>query len=204
MIYNDDKLFKQLRATYEVAQLSPEDQIENRLKLLARKVQMQFKKYKNARIHNSYVPITKESFTKVQQPVLEKKPEGIWYGFGDSWIKDVILEIPEWLGTYGYILEVDSSKLKNISKFAMDLFIQEYGDEDNPKMYMWDIMSRKYMGVETQDMSVINKVLFSWETISGCIWDPTCITSIKEIDIGLTDEEKEFVRTHGRKLQAKI
>lgn len=197
MLGNDDKLFKQLQATYEKqGQFDPEEQIEIRLKGLVKKIQKQFKKI-NKRIHISYAPFTIDMQKIVQQPVFGEKPEGIWYGFGDSWIKDVILDVPEWLATYAYVIEVDESKLKNISKFGMDIFMQDFGDEDYHQKYKWDKMSKMYMGAETKDKVVVDRLLHTWATISGCIWNPKCIIDIKEIALDLTDEEKMFVREHG-------
>lgn len=196
MLGNDDKLFKQLQATYEKqGQFDPEEQIEIRLKELVKKVQKQFKKI-NKRIHISYAPFTIDTGKVVQQPVFADKPEGIWYGMGDSWIKDVIAGIPEWLAPYAYVIEVDESKIKNISKFGMDIFMQEYGDEDYPQKYKWDKMSKMYSGAETKDKVVVDKLLHTWATISGCIWNPKAIISMKEIELDLTSEEKEFINKH--------
>jgi hypothetical protein len=195
----NDKLFKQLQNTYiENGQFDADEQIEIRLKGLVKKVQKQFKKI-NKRIHISYTPFAIDANKVVQQPVFGEKPEGIWYGFGDSWIKDVILDVPEWLAPYAYVIEVDEGKLKNISKFAMDLFMQEFGDEDYPQKYKWDKMSKMFMGAETKDKVVVDRLLHTWATVSGCIWNPKCIISMKEIALDLTDEEKEFVKVHAGK-----
>jgi len=196
---NDDRLFKQLQATYEKnGEFDAERQVEIRLKDLAKRVQKQFKKI-NKRIHISYTPFSIDMNKIVQQPVFSEKPEGIWYGLGDSWIKDVILDVPEWLATYAYVIEVNESKIKTISKFAMDLFMQEFGDEDFPQKYKWDKLSKTFMGAEVKDKVVVDRLLHTWATVSGCIWNPSCIISFKEIALDLTDEEKEFIRAHGGK-----
>lgn len=193
---NDDRLFKQLQSTYkENGEFDADEQIEIRLKNLAIKVQKQFRKI-NKRIHISYAPFSINMNKSIPQPVFAEKPEGIWYGFGDSWIRDVVLDVPDWLATYAYTIEVDENKLKNISKFGMDIFMQEYGDEDFHQKYKWDKMSKTYMGAETRDRVVIDKLLYTWATISGCIWNPACIIAFKEIGLDLTEEEKQFVREH--------
>lgn len=197
MLRNDDKLYKQLQNTYiENGEFDADEQIEIRLKGLVKKVQLQFKKLKGKRIHISYAPFTLDPSKVVKQPVFAEKPEGIWYGFADSWIKDVVADVPEWLGTYAYVLEVDESKIKNISKFAMDLFMAEFGDEDYPQKYKWDLMSKRFMGAETQHDVVVDRLLHTWATVSGCIWNPACVKSLNEIKLNLTDEEKEFIRAH--------
>jgi hypothetical protein len=196
-----DKLYKQLQATYEKnGQFDPEEQIEIQLKSLVKKVQIQFKKMKGKRIHISYTPFTIDTNKVVAQPTFADKPEGIWYGISDSWIKDVISGIPEWLATHAYVLEVDESKIKKISKFGMDIFVNEFGDEDYPQKYKWDKMAKMgYMGAETVDPIVVSRLLHTWATISGCIWDPKCIKSMNEIKLDLTDKEMEFVKLHANK-----
>ncbi len=35
------------------------------------------------------------------------KPEGVWYGCGDSWLKWMSREVPKWLDAVNYIYELE-------------------------------------------------------------------------------------------------
>lgn len=149
---------------------------------------------------NNRIVMTKKEITKLNFPVIQRdrpgmvlKPEGLWYGFGDSWVKWVKSEMPEWMGTHFYNLEVNENKLLQLSsvqdivKFT-EKFTEKYG-YSGPIDYayiMWSDVAKEYSGIEIKPYihQLRNKYIWysGWDVASGCIWNKSAIKSFEMIE----------------------
>lgn len=149
------------------------------------------------RIHVSSKKINNlENYTN-QQKLTSLKPIGIWYAFGEQWLKWVYSE--EMFGSWGkdydryrYKIYVDESKiLKLLTVQDITQFAQKYSYKDEPynSLINWGKVTKNYSGFEVPNYfdSDIYKLrrnylwLYSLDVPSGCIWNPDAITKIKLI-----------------------
>jgi hypothetical protein len=148
---------------------------------------------KAKRMVMSKISIEKLKFPVYQLNNIVNKPEGLWYGFGSSWVDWVKSEMPGWEGKFYYLLEVNESKilqLKNI--LQLEAFTEQYGVQDDLlkefKFFIidWKKVSKKYSGIEINPY--IHEARFKltwyypWDVASGCIWKEDAIKSFEEIN----------------------
>ena len=123
------------------------------------------------------------------------KPQGVWYGCGDSWLKWMSREMPQWLDAVNYVyeLELDQEFILTITneeqfkKFEWEYWgrapWQERGGwndtgppDGNFEMIEWDTLVGQYDGIEIcpylkQFRMSKSFWYYTWDVASGCIWD---------------------------------
>ena len=146
------------------------------------------------------------------------KPKGVWYGCGDSWLKWMDREKPEWLDAVNYVyeLELDQEFILTITnEQQFKRFESEYwgrapwqgrggwsetGPPDGQyEMIEWDTLVGQYDGIEIcpylQQFRMSNSMwYYTWDVASGCIWDSQVLIGEPKLlwqrDAG-EDEEEE-------------
>lgn len=145
--------------------------------------------------------------------VTNHKPSGLWYSFslGQGWMRRNMTDYG-WLGSYKYILYLDTSSLnilqiKNIEEAVK--FYDEYTDRGKTydTQFKWHKVSDKYDGIEILNYSqwatfMANykeekkhraMVMFNgWDMDSGCIWNTQNLKVKKVRPI----EERHYRRQH--------
>ena len=168
--------------------------------------------------------ITLSSFPEVQTPLKKHrqpgkkdgfmlKPEGIWFGIGDSWINWLESEMPDWAQPSIMKIEVNFSRMLNIRKDSdLDVFTEKYQYMDKKYgMWMadWRKVAEDYDGIihwrwpsarpggrsagthATRENP--RQIWYGWDVRAGCIWNPA---GIKKMSVfGRYDEDKkEYVK----------
>lgn len=126
----------------------------------------------------------RERYRNVKQEY-SKKPKGIWYTFGDTWLNWVTSEMPSILNRLTVLYDVDISecnilKLTNIEelvafteRFSISLDFNPYGTE---KIAWWEV-SLFYDGIEVSNWKLGDGLeegvlwIDSWDFASGCVWN---------------------------------
>ena len=132
-----------------------------------------------------------------QQKEMSLKPIGMWYAFGEEWLKWVYNEgmFSSWgkdYDRYRYKIFVDKSKILTLlTEQDVIQFVQKYSYENAPyNLFInWSEVTKNYSGFEIPNYfnSDIYKLCRNniWLSIvdvpSGCIWNPNAITKIKLI-----------------------
>ena len=128
-----------------------------------------------------------EKYRNAQQGCSDK-PKGIWYAFGDTWLKWVKDECPEIIGYYPVRYEVDITScnvLKIDSLERLVAFTMEFQDihsfGSNPcgvEKVDWKFVAECYDGIEINPVPGLSYGLdkgvlwlASWDFASGCIWN---------------------------------
>ena len=132
-----------------------------------------------------------------------KKPNGIWFGIGDSWINWIESDSPKWAKPSVIKIELNLSKILNLRKDS------DLRDFEERYLYMersmysadWRRVALTYDGIIHWMHPYGGRFLlddprsfwYGWDVRSGCVWNPAAIKSIKII--GRYDEDKkEYVR----------
>lgn len=127
-----------------------------------------------------------------QHRSFSKKPRGLWYAHGNSWIKYLVNEEHPWADkrlfqtNWVYSFKLGDSVLalehKDIPKFE-----KKYADKTRDKIN-WYAVAKEYDGIDikyTERMSCSLKYnsywLWGWDVGSGCIWNNKGIKSFKLI-----------------------
>ena len=125
-----------------------------------------------------------------------RKPNGFWYGFGESWMyfartemrgTDFDLEIHPY--HYEVHLKSDANILVLDTLEKVDKFIAKYG---NGEYINWlaVVEQSDYQGIEFPNYYDLNlrelrpkkySWLYSWDIDSGCVWDPTAIDYLVDV-----------------------
>jgi len=123
-----------------------------------------------------------------------QKPNGVWYGCGDSWLKWIAREMPRWLTRVNYVYEIevdhefmyiikDAERFKDFEgEFWARAPWQEKAPHTGPvdgyyEMIDWPIMATVgYDGIEicpylSEFRMSTSKWYYPWDVASGCIWD---------------------------------
>lgn len=142
---------------------------------------------------NDRIINTKNSDINMMNIVDQKsgmKPYGLWYAFGDSWIEWIKTEMPDRLKEYYYKLEVDTSKILQISSPNELLdFTEEFKDAKKYDSFYidWKKVAEKYSGIEINPyiwemrMSDYTSWYYGWDVASGCVWDRKAVKKIEKI-----------------------
>lgn len=147
------------------------------------------------------IVMSNKEIGKLNFPVTLKsndKPVGLWYGFGTSWVDWVKSEMPQWIGTYFYKLEVNKNNLIQLNDFIdIGAFSEHYRsmDSDNTRIHEidWLKVSKDYSGIEINPYCYKARLemktiwYYSWDIASGCIWNDNAVKSFTGIN---TDEIK--------------
>ncbi len=116
-----------------------------------------------------------------------KKPKGIWFALGDSWLDWVKDEMPSILDRLVVLYTVDISEcniLKLDSLERLIAFTQEFQDIHsfgvNPlgvEKIDWGLVAESYDGIEVSNWKLgdgLEEGVFwvdSWDFASGCVWN---------------------------------
>ena len=123
-----------------------------------------------------------------------RKPKGLWYGFGDSWLHWISYNMEGLSNTYNnvYEIKVTGNILKLITKEEHKEFYENYKkseDYDDDELIEWKRVQRDYDGIEVRagDFSPFEKVdekglkwLDPFDVNSGCVWTGT-VTVVKNL-----------------------
>lgn len=121
---------------------------------------------------------------------VHNKPEGLWYGMGDSWIDWVRHEMPAWESNNLFKLDLDESKIIKLNNEEELLaFNKKYGEElcGTIKYIDWFEVSKNYSGIEIPNylwsLRMDRRVswYYGWDVASGCVWGEDAIISIDKI-----------------------
>lgn len=134
------------------------------------------------RIHMSKSPIYKLEKKHYTQKS-GKKPDGLWYGFGNEWIDWTETAGQERKGEYVYEVDINGSNILQIKDYSEIVrFTQEYMSSMQivPGVIFdidWSRIAAIYDGIEInpyiyQDL-LDDKFLwyYGWDVASGCIWN---------------------------------
>lgn len=144
-------------------------------------------KYKNSR-----VIMSKEeqiTFRESTDQRIGRKPTGLWYGIGSSWIDWIRSEMPEWEKDYTHILNADLSNMKVIRNYEQLLeFHNEYHVSDGygTNTIDWNKVAQKYSGIEIapfiRNYNSDIDWYYTWDVASGCIWKSNAIIDITKLN----------------------
>jgi len=107
------------------------------------------------------------------------KPQGLWYGCGDSWLQWMRSEMPSWVERANYLYEIKLGsnifKISNENEF--ESFERKY--RINPKEWTinaWKKLEEQgYNGIEIcpylWSKRMRSNWYYPWDVASGCIWD---------------------------------
>ena len=120
------------------------------------------------------------------------KPQGLWYGCGDSWIEWTKSEQPDWLEKSKYLYEISTTPsvlvIDTPEKFKA--FEEKYVDNGpNADKFSnwidWARVAKDYDGIEIcpyrDEFRMESDWYYTWDVASGCIWSPSGIKDIKLI-----------------------
>jgi hypothetical protein len=143
------------------------------------------------RVHNSTSPDI--TIASIQSPAqtINKKPKGLWYAIGGSWHEWLNTDMPQWEGSYDYLLDVNENELKIIQTQAeLEEFSRQYGTtrqspHDDLISIKWPLVATQWKGIEIPvhldyggwDSSTF--WYYGWDVPSGCIWDASAIQSLE-------------------------
>ena len=118
------------------------------------------------------------------------KPKGLWYGFGDSWIRWVRNEMPEWEKPHLNTVTIDQTNVLKIDIGNIHSFQKTYRFHDNIDWRIdWDKVSKYYKGVEIPNYDSLRGLrydsdflwLYGWDVSSGCIWDTSAVITVDKL-----------------------
>jgi len=151
----------------------------------------------------SKLPIKRINVLTARQK-MTYKPEGLWYGFGDSWLRWVRSEMPDWEGKYLYKIHVSSSNILQINSATdMKNFHDKYSKSEAqrnpasrakpkipkawgpPELIFWQNVAYDYAGIEItpylSEFRMKYTWYYGWDVASGCIWRSSAITGYEEV-----------------------
>jgi hypothetical protein len=144
-----------------------------------------------------------KKYTQAAPSERERKPKGIWFGIGNSWIDWLEYNMPQWAEASVLKVDVTSSKLFNIRKDKdLDTFSEKYTFKKKDMWIAdWKSLAKDYDGVVQWKYPPPYRMFADdpravwdgWDVRSGCIWNPAAIKKINII--GRYDEDSgEYVR----------
>lgn len=143
------------------------------------------------------------------------KPRGLWYAFGKEWIEWCLEEGGvRFLGSYVYAVTVDPAKVLTLSTLSeLYEFTREYAtsiytllslpsrgraDDEFCRVIDWDRVAQTYSGVEVSPYHWEARLdpktfwYYSWDVASGCIWEPSAVTSFELLaECSVTKPERD-------------
>lgn len=171
--------------------------------------------------HNDRLIISKEDSLnfdtdRVGEQEIRMKPKGLWYGVGDSWLRWIKSEMPNWDHDNVYRLDIDESKMKIIRTYEELLaFDNEYGVNnqgrsffDNGRMIDWVKVAKDFRGIEIAPYIPEGRYELqwynSWDVASGCIWSNDIINKVEKLNDGLDDSSDKTFYDGGKSYKMDI
>lgn len=159
--------------------------IEERIRLSSL-IDVVREKHPDAKVVNTKRP-WKTPPTAAQLP--GPKPQGQWFGTGPSWLEFIDEENPQWAGPYTYVITLDTQSVLEISTPAQLLdFTRKYGVERGFEID-WSVVAQSYKGIDispyisSMRLNPQTAWYYGWDVASGCVWDPSAITSVDQVDV---------------------
>ena len=130
---------------------------------------------------------------KMPPSSIGRKPIGLWYGFGTSWIDFIRAEMPERETQHVFKIEVDDFELVDIDRDKIFLwFSQRFKDPQKEGRFGnykvdWPEVTKKYKGIEFPIYfdkyrgNPDHDWYSSWDIASGCIWDLSAIKKVEKL-----------------------
>jgi hypothetical protein len=144
-----------------------------------------------------------KKYTQATPSARERKPKGIWFGIGNSWIDWLEYNMPQWAEPSVLKVDVNMSKMLNIKKDKdVDAFSEKYTVKDKDMWIAdWKKLAKDYDGIIMWTYPPSYRMFADdpravwdgWDVQSGCVWNPA---SIKKLNIiGRYDEDSgEYVK----------
>lgn len=127
------------------------------------------------------------------------KPDGLWYGIGDSWIDWVREKCPPLMEHHNFSIQVDAEKIcrlnseEELKAFLEEMAVPLLGHPSN--LIDWSKVAGKYAGIEISqaviDLASEYPWLEDWGTASGCIWDSAAILRTQAQAVSPPDSSPE-------------
>lgn len=119
--------------------------------------------------------------------VTRAKPQGLWYGCGDSWLQWMRSEMPSWVekANYLYEIELGSNIFKISNENEFESFEYEYNIRPSEhSISSWEeLQEQGYNGIEIcpylSSKRHSSNWYYPWDAASGCIWDDRGLFSTK-------------------------
>ena len=140
------------------------------------------------RVHAEMERVTPKTILrkyKATSQSLHKKPNGLWYAFGNEWT-DYIKSVGggfEMQYNWYYKVDVSGCKMRKLnSEKDIIEFTKEFTDFDGTDKTLhatyfidWNLVTKKYDGIEVfpfpKKTMPEAKWLKSWDVSSGCVWN---------------------------------
>lgn len=183
------------------------------IKLLVESIQDDHEDWDYPEYSNEYEKITPETLKKIKETdrivlstedtldlsrkippsSIGRKPIGLWYGFGTSWIDFIRAEMPDRETQHVFKIEVDDMDIYNINQEKMFLwFSQRFKDPKKEGKYGnykidWPEVSKKTKGIEIPiyfrkySRDPEHDWYSTWDVESGCIWDLSAIKKVEKL-----------------------
>ena len=140
------------------------------------------------RVHAEMNHVTPKTILRKYKPrgqKLHKKPNGLWYAFGNEWT-DYVKSVGggfEMQYNFYYKVDVSGCKMRKLnSEEDIIEFTKEYTDFDGTRETMfntffidWNLVVKDYDGIEVfpfpKKTMPEAKWLKDWDVSSGCVWN---------------------------------
>jgi len=143
-----------------------------------------------------------KKYTQSTPSERERKPKGIWFGIGNSWIDWLEYNMPQWAEPSIIKVGVNVSKMLNIkTDNDVDAFSEKYTFKKKDMWIAdWKKLAKDYDGIimwtyppSYRMFADDPKAIWDgWDVQSGCVWNPAAIKKINII--GRYDEDSgEYV-----------
>lgn len=128
-----------------------------------------------------------------------RKPNGLWYGMGTSWINWVKMEMPDWEKKHAYELVIneryrESGLFMKITTLDHLYEFQHFYKANHPinkasdKVYLIDweqVANNGYFGIEIapfrREAAMRMPWYYGWDVPSGCIWKTKIIDDLRPL-----------------------
>lgn len=120
---------------------------------------------------------------------IDIKPNGLWFGIRDHWIRWVKSEMPEWKEPNLTSLEIDKNKLLIIDTVEkIQEFDQTYGiDFSTFRVINWKQVAKQYDGILFPVYFRDQRRIYIWYNVidipSGCIWNKRAVKTFQSISV---------------------
>ena len=132
-----------------------------------------------------------KKYTQAAPNEMERKPKGIWFGIGNSWIDWLEYNMPQWAQPSIMKVEVNMSKMLNIKKDKdLEAFAKKYTFKKKDMWVAdWKSLAKDYDGIimwiHPPSARMFgddpNAIWYGWDVPSGCVWNPSAIKKINVI-----------------------
>lgn len=124
------------------------------------------------------------------------KPNGLWYGIGNSWAEWLADSQPNWIRDYVHILEIADNILLIDSLEKYHWFNDNYYlGKEQFKNINWPKVAESYAGIQVspymEDYRFDMLWYYSLDAASGCIWDPSGLKSSRLVNEGFWDRGQD-------------